>query len=345
MIAKEYGADLFISIHADASINRTAAGSSVYCLSTGAASSEAAKILARNENLADVIGGVPGGEIDDASDAVILSMFQTDTLNRSRTIGGSILRHIGGTNGLKFATVQEAPFLVLKLPDVPSVLIETAYISNPKEEKLLRNPQFQKRIAERIVRSVVASLPPLAPLPGPRSLSEQAGRERDDREAARSGRTHGEDGQRRDRPTDERSERAALTWEEIPSGREKGAFYRVQRGDTLYGIARKHGTSVKPLLVLNNMKLGDRLYAGRMVRITGTTRGRAIEKPLKTGEKRSRGATPAHLSYRVKKGDTLTAIAQKHGTTVRTLAEMNHLNPAKALPVDRKLLLPGKPAM
>ena len=84
MIAREYGADLFVSIHADAARNREVGGSSVYCLSTGAASSEAAKILARNENLADVVGGVPNGEGSDASDPIILDMFQTHTINQSR---------------------------------------------------------------------------------------------------------------------------------------------------------------------------------------------------------------------------------------------------------------------
>ncbi len=122
------------------------------------------EILARNENLADVVGGVPAGEGGEASDPIILDMFQTRAINQSRTFGGGLLRHLEGANRLKFATVQEAPFLVLKLPDIPSVLIETAYISNPKEEKLLRSDRFQTRIAEGIARSVVEFLPPLPPV-------------------------------------------------------------------------------------------------------------------------------------------------------------------------------------
>ncbi|MBE0558795.1 MAG: N-acetylmuramoyl-L-alanine amidase, partial [Proteobacteria bacterium] len=164
MIAREYGADIFVSIHADAAKNRSAGGSSVYCLSTGGASSAAARILARNENLADVLGGVPAGEGSEASDPIILDMFQTRAINQSRTFGGGLLHYLEGTNRLKFATVQEAPFLVLKLPDIPSVLIETAYISNPKEEKLLRSDRFQTRIAESIARSIVEFLPPLPPV-------------------------------------------------------------------------------------------------------------------------------------------------------------------------------------
>ena len=164
MIAREYGADIFVSIHADAAKSRSAAGSSVYCLSTGGASSAAAQILARNENLADVVGGVPAGEGGEASDPIILDMFQTRAINQSRTFGGGLLHYLEGANRLKFATVQAAPFLVLKLPDIPSVLVETAYISNPKEEKLLRSDRFQARIAEGIARSVVDFLPPLPPV-------------------------------------------------------------------------------------------------------------------------------------------------------------------------------------
>ena len=134
-IAREYGADLFVSIHADAARNRSAEGSSVYCLSTGRASSEAAKILARNENLADIVGGVPNGEGGEGSDPILLDMFQTNTLNQSKTFGSCVLQNLQRENNLKFTSVQEAPFYVLKLPEIPSLLIETAYISNPKGGK------------------------------------------------------------------------------------------------------------------------------------------------------------------------------------------------------------------
>ena len=161
MIAREYGADLFVSIHADAARNRKAGGSSVYCLSTGGASSEAAKILAKNENLADVVGGVPNGEGSEDSDPIILDMFQTNTINQSKTFGVSLLQYLQRENHLKFTNVQEAQFLVLKLPEIPSVLVETAYISNAKEEKLLKNPRFQMRIAQAIANSIGEFIPPL----------------------------------------------------------------------------------------------------------------------------------------------------------------------------------------
>ena len=159
--AREEGADLFLSVHADASRNRAAQGSSVYCIAEGAASSEAAKILANNENLADIIGGVPAGERSDATDPIILNMFQTHVKNQSRIFGRILLGHMKSLNGLKFDDVQEAPFYVLKLPEITSVLLETAFISNPQEENLLRKEPFREEIARSVTDAIVEFLPPL----------------------------------------------------------------------------------------------------------------------------------------------------------------------------------------
>ena len=174
MIAREYGADLFISVHADAAKSRSALGTSVYCLSTRGASSEAARILARNENLADIAGGVSNAENGDASDAIILDMVQTHSNNQSRIFGGGLLKHLERTNPLKFTTVQEAPFYVLKLPQIPSVLIETAYISNPQEEKLLKSSHFQKKLAMSVASAIVEFIPPVPPVApsGPKGEKE-----------------------------------------------------------------------------------------------------------------------------------------------------------------------------
>jgi N-acetylmuramoyl-L-alanine amidase len=246
MIAREYGADLFVSIHADAARNREAGGSSVYCLSTGAASSEAAKILARNENLADVVGGVPNGEGSDVSDPIILDMFQTHTINQSRTFGGVLLRELGATNHLKFAAVQEAPFLVLKLPEVPSILVETAYISNEKEEKLLRSDRFQMRIAEGVARSVVEFLPPIPPA----AVTVSAGK---DEEPKSRDPSVGEGKGMAKRPVAGKRDPASKS----------GTTYRVKRGDTLCAIAARHGTTIRVLMELNHLKRPDPLYIDR----------------------------------------------------------------------------------
>jgi len=246
MIAREYGADLFVSIHADAARNREAGGSSVYCLSTGAVSSEAAKILARNENLADVVGGVPNGEGSDVSDPIILDMFQTHTINQSRTFGGVLLRELGATNRLKFATVQEAPFLVLKLPEIPSILVETAYISNEKEEKLLRSDRFQTRIAEGVARSVLAFLPPLPPA----AVTVSAGKNEEPK--SRNSSVGGEKGMAK----------RTVAGKRDPASK-SDRTYRVKRGDTLAAIATRHGTTIRVLMELNHLKRPDPLYIDR----------------------------------------------------------------------------------
>ncbi|MEK6654021.1 MAG: N-acetylmuramoyl-L-alanine amidase, partial [Thermodesulfobacteriota bacterium] len=266
MIAREYGADLFVSIHADAAKNRKAGGSSVYSLSTGGASSEAAKILAQNENLADVVGGVPNGEGSDASDPIILDMFQTHTINQSKTFGYKLLKHLEGANPLKFASVQEAPFRVLKLPEIPSVLIETAYISNPKEEKLLRSDRFRGQIAEAVARSVVEFLPPLPPVAVLVSDGKEAGKSRENSVRDVKAERKGEGGRAAE------TDAAAKTGHPLqakagktPSAREEGSLYRIKNGDTLGKIARIYNTSIAVLLKLNAMKLRDPLYAGRLL--------------------------------------------------------------------------------
>ena len=344
MIAREYGADLFVSIHADAAKNRKAGGSSVYSLSTGAASSEAAKILAQNENLADVVGGVPNGEGSDASDPIILDMFQTHTINQSKTFGYKLLKHLEGANQLKFASVQEAPFRVLKLPEIPSVLIETAYISNPKEEKHLRSDRFRAQIAEAVARSVVEFLPPLPPVAvlvsegKEKSLEKRAG-EGEERRKGEEGRAVDNDGAAKTGPA--LKEKAGKT----PPAREEESAYRVKKGDTLGKIARIYNTSIAVLLKLNAMKLRDPLYAGRLLKIPVATAETRMAKKQTAAGKLSTPANSGTGIYLVKRGDTLSGIARRHGTTIRVLRELNGLKGSKPLPVDRKLILPGKSSL
>jgi N-acetylmuramoyl-L-alanine amidase len=356
MIAREYGADLFVSIHADAAKNREASGASVYCLSTGGVSSEAAKILARSENLADIVGGVANGEGSDASDPIILDMFQTHTLNQSKTFGGVLLKHLQAVNHLKFATIQEAPLHVLKLPEIPSVLVEAAYISNPKEEKLLKSPQFQARIAEAVAKAVGEFLPPLPPV----DLFASGGKEekREDRDKAT------QDEQTTEKVMEIRREVAGRAVGAVsiakkghpaprkagenPSLQEKSTVYRVQKGDTLGKIARKHATSVGILLSLNHMKPHDPLHVNRMLKISGTPEEKKRNQGLKAPVSVRKGVPvekTGKVIYRVKKGDTLAAIAKRHGTTVRVLTKLNRLKSAERLHVDRKLVVPGKPAL
>lgn len=151
--ARAQRADLFISIHADAFTNRSARGSSVFALSTKGATSSAAKYLAQTQNEADQIGGVSkSGDL--YLDHTIFDLVQTATISSSLTFGKEILGRMGRINKLHKNKVEQAGFAVLKAPDIPSILIETAFISNLEEERKLRTSAFQQQLAESILAGI-----------------------------------------------------------------------------------------------------------------------------------------------------------------------------------------------
>lgn len=163
--ARKVQADLFMSIHADAFIEPTARGSSVFALSDKGASSMAARWLANKENAADLIGGVNIKNHDKQLASVLLDLSTTAQISDSLKLGGAILGEIGGINRLHKGSVEQAGFAVLKAPDIPSVLIETAFISNPEEEAKLTDEDYQDKLAEAILKGInryFAKKPPLA---------------------------------------------------------------------------------------------------------------------------------------------------------------------------------------
>ncbi|MDO8932453.1 MAG: N-acetylmuramoyl-L-alanine amidase, partial [Rhodocyclaceae bacterium] len=163
--ARRVQADLFVSVHADAFMKPTARGSSVFVLSENGASSSAARWLAQRENAADLIGGVNIGVKDPYLARTLLDLSQTATLNDSLKLARSVLGHIGTINALHKGQVEQAGFAVLKAPDIPSILVETAFISNPEEEKRLNDEDYQDQMAEAIlkgIRQYFAKNPPLA---------------------------------------------------------------------------------------------------------------------------------------------------------------------------------------
>lgn len=151
--ARSANADLFVSIHADAALNRGARGSTVYVLSEKGATDEAARRLAARENAA-LIGGVELGDKDPVLASVLMDLSQNASISSSIDVGSQILGELGRLGRLHRQTVQQAPFMVLKSPDVPSVLVETAYISNPQDEKALRSPDHQERLARAILAGI-----------------------------------------------------------------------------------------------------------------------------------------------------------------------------------------------
>ena len=161
--AQKVKADLFVSIHADAFVRPTARGSSVFALSEKRATSEAANWLAKKENDADLIGGVNLHGKDDHVKRTILDLSQTATIDYSLRVGSAVLQKIGGVNRLHKGQVEQASFHVLKSPTIPSILIETAFISNPDEEKRLNDQGYQDKLARAIldgIRDYFAKHPP-----------------------------------------------------------------------------------------------------------------------------------------------------------------------------------------
>jgi N-acetylmuramoyl-L-alanine amidase len=162
-IARRNKADLFISIHADAVDDRRAKGASVYALSLKGASDEAAKRLAQRENASSHVGGVSLADKDAVLASVLLDLSQNATLGASLDVGSSIIGQLARLGPVHRKQVQQAGFLVLKSPDVPSILVEMAYISNPNEEKKLKDKKHQGRLADAIlvgVRSYFYANPP-----------------------------------------------------------------------------------------------------------------------------------------------------------------------------------------
>jgi N-acetylmuramoyl-L-alanine amidase len=155
-VAKARGvqADLFVSIHADAWIRPDARGSSVFALSERGATSSAAAYMARRENDADLIGGVNLGTHDAKLARVLLDLSTTAQINDSLRFGSAVLRELERFNRLHKAHVEQAGFAVLKAPDIPSILVETAFISNPDEERRLKDDAYQQKMAVAIFNGI-----------------------------------------------------------------------------------------------------------------------------------------------------------------------------------------------
>jgi len=169
--ARRVKADLFVSIHADAFIQPHARGSSVFALSERRATSEAARWLAKKENDADLIGGVNIDVKDKYLAQTLLDLSQTATIDYSLRLGNSVLGELGQVNTLHKGRVEQASFAVLKAPDVPSILVETAFISNPEEEKRLNDEAYQEKIARAILAGIKRYLARNPPRPSPVALN------------------------------------------------------------------------------------------------------------------------------------------------------------------------------
>jgi N-acetylmuramoyl-L-alanine amidase len=156
-IAREYGAELFVSLHADGSFNPQARGSSIYCLSPSGATDEAAKILADKENMSNVLGGAiarPALAKDHNLNQILLDLMQNNSMKESFRFADLFLANMKSLNHLKYSHYRQANFLVLKAPDIPSVLVEIAFITNRQDERLLNQDDFQEKFAQTLATTI-----------------------------------------------------------------------------------------------------------------------------------------------------------------------------------------------
>jgi N-acetylmuramoyl-L-alanine amidase len=163
-IAREYGADLFVSIHADASFNPQARGSSVYCLSLSGATDEAARVLADKENMSNVLGGAflrPASLSKDPNlNQILLDLLQNNSMRESLRLAELMLKEIRGVHQVKYPSYRQANFIVLRAPDITSVLVETAFVTNQDDERLLNQGEFQDKLAKTLSDSVTKFFEP-----------------------------------------------------------------------------------------------------------------------------------------------------------------------------------------
>lgn len=271
-IAKKHKADIFISIHADAFTSQAPRGGSVYVLSSNGASSVMARTLAQRENAALGVLQLAGRDKDVAF--VLSDLSREANIRSSRKLGETVLNEMQRTVTIHKHTIQSADFAVLKSIDMPSMLLEAAFISNPHEEKKLQDVRFQRTFAEAVTR-------------GLRNFIDQTGHQ--------------------------------PRW-----GETLYVQYNVQRGDTLSGLAQAYGLSTRELMRINNIQNANQLYVGRKLKVPVT----------------DKLTVQYDVTYKVKRGDTLSQIAQAHKVTVEELMKVNKIQRPNQLYVGRELTIP-----
>jgi len=224
LLARKYNADLFVSMHADAFRTPQPKGASVFALSQRGATSETARWLAQSENRSDLTGGVSLDGRDDMLAGVLLDLSMTASINASLGVGSSVLGELGSVAKLHKSGVEQAAFVVLKSPDIPSILVEAGFISNPTEEKNLATEWYRNRLANAVMKGIDEYFRKTPP-PG-----------------------------------------TLLAWEKQQKGGSSVSHYRIQRGDTLSGVARRNQTTVSELMQFNGLR-DDRVMVGQTIRI------------------------------------------------------------------------------
>ena len=249
-IAQAAKADLFVSIHADAFNDPSTHGASVYTLANKGASSAAARWLAESENAAD---GDGGDDRDDALNSVLIDLTKTAAMKASQNVGSKVLRSVNSVGHLHRNSVQKAGFVVLKSPDFPSILVETAYISNPEEEQRLNSRAYQDKMASAVFRGILSHFRQYAPANTLMAQLSKAGKVRRlaDAEEFRL-------------PADKKP--VVIAKADTGANGFNKSNHVIQRGETLSGIAQQYGVSMHSLRMVNDMDEGN-MKVGKLLLI------------------------------------------------------------------------------
>jgi len=256
-IARASKADLFVSIHADAFNDTSAHGASVYTLSKKGASSDSARWLADSENASDLLGGAGIDTKDDVLASVLMDLSQTAAKEASQNVGSKVLRNVKTVSHLHREAVQKAGFVVLKSPDIPSILVETAFISNPDEEQRLNTNAYQDKMASALFRGIVAHFKQYAPA---NTLMAQMSKSGKVQSLAKA------------EPIEEAvvESRVRVVRSDIDDGSVSTAASKSQhvinQGETLSGIAQQYGVSMRALRMANGMDDGN-VRVGQVLQI------------------------------------------------------------------------------
>jgi len=235
-MARNQDADIFVSIHADAFTRKSARGFSVFALSQSGATSAMARALAAKENASDRIGGVSLADKDAVLAQVLVDLSMTNTISESVNLGGRVLKELGKLGKLHSKRVEQAGFAVLKSPDMPSILVETGFITNPEEERLLRSSKYQKKVANAIYKAID-------------EYYEQT-----------------------PYVTNQRFAKASYTPPNTASGKkssksnEAPRYHVVKRGDSLSKISARYNVTIKALKRLNKTRKNT-VYIGQKIKL------------------------------------------------------------------------------
>ena len=303
--ARDQGADIFISIHADAFTKRSARGFSVFALSQSGATSAMASTLAAKENASDSIGGVSLADKDEILAKVLVDLSMTNTISESVNLGGRVLKELSKLGRLHSKRVEQAGFAVLKTPDMPSILVETGFITNPEEERKLRTSSYQNKIA----RAIYTAIDQYAKQTPHFNKGSYTAPNIGNSNSVASGRSN--------------NTRSSTTSEPI--------YHKVVRGDSLSKIADRYGVSLKSLKQANNLR-SNTAVLGKRLKISGSTTRVANSSPQST--------STVHV---VKRGDSLSRISADYNVTIRALKNHNNLRRDTVF-LGQRIKIPGSSA-